>query len=59
VQTGIHGTAAVADTHDPFPSGYITADPTAQEKALEFLFFDLSSCVTGENQPPTAPSIPR
>lgn len=59
VQTGIHVAAAVADTHDPFPNGCVTADLTAQEKALEFLFFDLSSCVTNENQAPTAPSIPR
>lgn len=28
---------------------------TAQEKALLFLFFDLSSCVTDESKPPTAP----
>ncbi|HXX66556.1 MAG TPA: carboxypeptidase regulatory-like domain-containing protein [Polyangiaceae bacterium] len=59
VQTGIHVAADVADTHDPFPSGCVTADLTPQEKALEFLFFDLSSCVTDETQQPSPPVVPR
>jgi hypothetical protein len=57
VQTGIHVAAVSADTHTPFPTGCATGDLTAQEKALEFLLFDLSSCVADENVPPTPPII--
>lgn len=50
VQTGIHVAAAVNDSHGPFPSGCVSAGLTAQEKALEYLLFDLSSCVMDETQ---------
>jgi hypothetical protein len=56
VHTGIHVAAAVDDTHTAFPTGCVSAPLTAQEKALEFMFFDLSSCVTNETvqeMPPT------
>jgi hypothetical protein len=57
VQTGIHVASVSADTHTPFPTGCATGDLTAQEKALEFLLFDLSSCVADENVAPTPPII--
>jgi hypothetical protein len=42
------------------PSGDVPAtcsgaDLTSQEKALEFLFFDLSACVTNDFKPPPPP----
>jgi hypothetical protein len=42
-----------------FPAECANADPTgayrANEKALEFLFFDLSSCVQNDSKPPPPP----
>src|SRR4029078_7267143 len=37
--------ALTGDSDGPFPSGCKSQALTAQEKALEFLLFDLSSCV--------------
>jgi hypothetical protein len=37
----------------PFPSGCEERDLTAQEKAVEFLLFDLSSCVQNDQQKPS------
>jgi hypothetical protein len=59
VQTGIHVASVVSDSHAPFPSGCVTDELTPQEKALEFLFFDLSSCVTNEASPPPPPPVVR
>jgi hypothetical protein len=61
VYTDLHVTAAAADVSHadmPFPTGCVAADLTAQEKALEFMFFDLSSCVQPETVPPAPPIIP-
>jgi hypothetical protein len=41
------------------PTGCDTSMLTDQEKALEFLFFDLSSCVTNDNVPPPPPPQPQ
>jgi hypothetical protein len=56
------GKAVFSDIHvgglenaSTVPTTCDSAPLTAQEKALEFLFFDLSSCVQNDQQPPQPP----
>jgi hypothetical protein len=58
------GRAVFSDVHlsgtsddSQFPNECADQDPSyaVNEKALEFLFFDLSSCVQDDTQPPTIP----
>jgi hypothetical protein len=59
VHTGIHvGVEKLTDDKNAaFPSGCASNPMTAQEKALEFLLFDLSSCVMTIDEPPKPPVV--
>jgi len=60
VLTDLHVSSASQESshaETPFPGGCKLGDLTAQEKALEFMFFDLSSCVQPESATPVPPSI--
>jgi len=62
VFTDVHVSLGSGDSshpETPFPMGCTAPlTLTAQEKALEFMFFDLSSCVQIETGTPELPPIP-
>jgi hypothetical protein len=59
VFSGLHvgGETMPADAPPP-PGGCQNVDLSPQEKALEFMLFDLSSCVIPDTQPPSNTGVP-
>jgi hypothetical protein len=54
----LHVSATTGDMPGtPFPASCAPGDLSDQEKALEFMLFDLSSCVRRDDQPPQAPVV--
>ncbi len=49
------GGASKDKVGQPWPTGCTSVGLTPQEKALEFLLFDLSSCVQSDTKPPMPP----
>jgi hypothetical protein len=58
VFTDLHTSSTLYSTVNNIPNGCSGAPMTAQQKALEFLFFDLSACVSTDNVPPPPPPPP-
>ena len=58
VFTDLHTGGSLLSTVPSIPNGCPAGGLSAQQKALEFLFFDLSACVTNDTAPPPTPGMP-
>jgi hypothetical protein len=55
VYSDFHVSASALNGNTYFPDKCNTGDLSAQEKALEFMVFDLSSCIQKDSAPPAPP----
>jgi hypothetical protein len=58
VYTDLHVSATGKDNPgDPFPAGCEVRELSDQEKAVEFMLFDLSACIMDDHKPPRPPVV--